>query len=120
MLKQKEPTKPLQERIVEIGKMMGSLGWMKGYPQEERHIAMICRCIANFAQTVGVQRVPENPDDPAPDADGWVYPAAWLFDRIGETCEWFPKPIQMRRIYETKFHPLDGKNSVDMESVIGE
>lgn len=38
----------------------------------------------------------------------------WLVEQILDRCEFFPAPIQMRRIYEERNTPDDGRRSAEM------
>ena len=40
----------------------------------------------------------------------------WLMARVLGSCERFPAPIQMRRIYETRYKCADGKLSGEVET----
>jgi hypothetical protein len=46
-----------------------------------------------------------------------IIPLNWLLEEIMKTCIFLPMPIQMRRIYEEYFSPLDGRYASQLESI---
>jgi hypothetical protein len=38
----------------------------------------------------------------------------WLVDKVADSCERSPTPIQMRRIFCQKYPPADGTSDIDM------
>jgi hypothetical protein len=116
-LEQKQPTKSLDDRTVDILEKITVLSYLPKYPPEEKQLKFICRRLAAFVQTVDVNH--SCPADPRPTDMGWVNPLDWLLDQVADTfSSYFPAPIAMRKIYEQYFTPLDGKTSSELESVI--
>lgn len=80
------------------------LSWMPGFDKvkaNEKGFDLFAKVVARFV-----------------DDRGRPAPLDWLIEEISATCEFFPKPIQMRSIYEQKFPPLDGKTSAELISVL--
>ena len=116
-LQQKQPTKPLADRTLDVLDAMSILEHMPNYPKTERAIRFTAGILAKFIETVEVNHfLPDEPDHPA--ALGWVNPLDWVVAEIGATFYSFPAPIKWREVYETRFTPLDGRRSADMLAVV--
>jgi len=50
---------------------------------------------------------------------GYSTDAEWLIAQLADSCEMFPKPIQMRKIYEQCFTPADGVKSGELLARLG-
>jgi hypothetical protein len=117
MLEQRQPTKPLDERTIDILEKITVLSFLPKYPPNERDLKFMCRMLAMFIQTVEVNHT--DPEDPQPTDLGWVNPLDWVIEQVAATfSSYFPAPIAWRRIYETRFTPLDGKSASDFEAVV--
>ena len=87
---------------------LAQLSWMPGYEKvaaNEKGLRLFEKCVRNFA------------DDREMDHAilGKVIPLDWLLEQIGETVQFFPKPIEMRRMYTKYFSPLDGFEARELE-----
>jgi len=118
-LKQKEPTKSLDERTTDIMAAVQRLRYMPKFPTEPDQLQFLCGIWARFVQTVEVYDWSDDPELQRPDWDlGWVNPLDWLIGKIAETCEFFPPPIKVRRLYGDHFRPLDGKYAEELTAVL--
>lgn len=61
-------------------------------------------------------------DEPSPTSSdsrkaiGRVRPGEWLFEYWASNHEWFPKPVQLRRIYGRYWPPADGVEVAEEEA----
>ena len=115
-LEQKEPTKDLAGRTIDVMEAMLSLNYMAKFPDNEKTLKFISGILAQFIQTVEVNHV----GCPDPKFDlGWVNPLHLLMQEVAATCTRFPPPIVMRKMYEALgFTPLDGKTASELEEVL--
>lgn len=44
----------------------------------------------------------------------------WMVERMLETAERWPKPIEFRRIYGDRWRPADGRYANELEAAIGQ
>lgn len=81
--------------------MLKQLAGLRGFPTTPEGFNAIAKC---FRSLVG-------------DATR----GQWLCDLILDGCEWFPAPIQMRRMFGKHHKPADGLEEwqVDMSDVMG-
>lgn len=105
------PEKPYQVPLEDVKEALGILAWMPGYDKVAANVKGL-DCFARAIRRFVDDREMNHQEF------GLVVPLEWLIDHIGETCEFFPKPIQMRMIYERHFPPLDGRAAVDLVSGI--
>ncbi len=118
-IKQREPTKKLDDRITDVLNAISALEEMPGYPKSEETLNFTARILAKFMETVEVHHY--DPEDPGwKGALGWVNPLLYTRDVVAETCAFFPPPIRWREIYGHWFTTLDGKRATDLLELIGE
>jgi hypothetical protein len=121
-IEQKQPTKTLDERTDEVLAEIKNLGWMPKFPQGDKQVTLVARCIAMFCETVEVNHVfhhdeftePEQLEKDKAMELGWVRPIDWLVEQVASTYFSFPAPIVWRTIYQTRFTPLDGRRASDL------
>src|SRR5579872_3027039 len=102
-LEQKQPTPPLNERVLAVVTALETLTWMKGFPSGEnlpQQIKVIATAIAKFCQTVELNYRDEEDLSGTTLDLGWVNPLNWLVEEVASTFEWFPSPIRWRMVYE--------------------
>ena len=119
--REKQPTKPIDQRIMEVANALTVLSWMPKYPAEPEQFNFFCRALAKFIQTV--DRCHWNAEDPEWNekyAMGWVNPLAWVVEQVGDTREFFPPPLKWREIYCTHWPPLDHKRPNDLYAIVPE
>jgi hypothetical protein len=87
--------------ILAVEEMLALLGWMPKYRPTPKSLRVVATAVAAFVDDRRVQH----------EDLGEVVPLEWLIQEITATREFFPQPIVMRRIYETRFTPLDGRSS---------
>ena len=95
-----------------VGTVAGALAlldWMPGYPSDQRKQQMIAMAVCQFADDR-----PHDHEDLGPN----LKPLDWLIREATARFVYFPKPIQLRRLYEQRWTPLDGQKSVDMGEVL--
>ena len=115
----KQPTKPLEDRMVDVAAALEALAWMPKYPVEPPQFRFFCKALAGFMQTVDRRHWSDS--DPAWNeayALGWVNPMKWTVDQVGTTCAFFPPPIKWREVYCSHFPPLDKKYPTDLYEVV--
>jgi hypothetical protein len=93
-----------------IQKALSGLAWMPGFPSGTRQRAIVAGAVAAFADDR-----PQLSEQPGAAS---IVPLDWLITEIASSCVFFPKPIEMRRIYELQFSPLDGRSSSDLLSAL--
>lgn len=111
-LEQKEPTKSIKERTNDVAESLVDLSWMYGFPAEEKSLKVIANAIAKFCETIEVNHTDSL--DPSPHDLGWVVPIKWLVEEIASRYSRFPAPIVWRKIYCTRFVPLDRREYGDI------
>lgn len=95
----------LSEKEKTVLVALADLDWMQDFPPRADQLEKLARIYARFVETAEVEH-----------ADlGRVSPLRWLVEQIESTLDRFPKPIQARRIYETRFAPLDQRSAGDLE-----
>ena len=117
--REKQPTKPLAQRIEDLEVALMSLSWMPKFPGEKQQFDFFCRVLAGFMQTQDRRHWSDS--DPAWNeayALGWVNPMKWTVDQVGTTCAFFPPPIKWREVYCSHFPPLDKKYPTDLYEVV--
>ena len=99
---------------------------MPGYPSGEGRMDLFSEAVASFVddrlrvfnEQSGRWKILPNPQEGETTPEGAVRPFTWLLREIARTCTFFPKPIEIRKIYEEQFPPRDGRSASDLEGVL--
>lgn len=83
-------------------------------------LAMVCKLDALGLGFPRTQQGLEAYTEAFMEITGTAERAQWLVGRILKGCSRCPTPIEMRRVFETKYAPNDGlsSNSVDMTALM--
>lgn len=103
--RQVETMSSLEERTDAVLSGLAGLVWMPGFPDNEASLKMIAKVVAKFVAV-----------EPDPIVDATVSPLAWLLEEIATEQTFFPKPIEVRKIYQERYRPLDGRSAAEMGS----
>lgn len=91
---------------------LAQLGWMPGYDkvaENPKGLKLFESAVRTFA---------DDRDCTHEILGGKVNPLDWMLNQIATTCTFFPKPIEMRKIYVKYFPPLDGMEPRELEERI--
>lgn len=106
--------KEVAARIPAVSTALLKLKHMRGFPAEREGFEAVVRAIARFCETTEIYHGSVNPEFTGPGDLGQVVPLDWLMDEILDSRAWFPAPVEMRALYETKFAPLDGRSAASL------
>lgn len=87
---------------------------LPGKPTESKPKAAYAKAVARIVRGLKTDEWVAIDRDYAPILKGYSGDLEWLVAQITDRCEFFPKPIQVREIYETSFTPADGRSSASL------
>ena len=104
-----------------IQKLARFKGWI-GFPEDSVAVESRARCFVRLVHNQTVREIMERPREiraqqgfpPEPyRLDPELNDADWILSTIEETLEFFPLPVQMRRLYATKLPPASDVEEID-------
>lgn len=98
-----------------IKKQLALLGHLRGAPGHPAQLDAIARSVARFVHNrAAADWIDQSPGYRVVFENGAENDCAWLFLEVQDVCSFFPSPIDMRRLYETRFPTRDGRSWREM------
>lgn len=94
-------------KIEKVYQGLCKLRGMPGFPTNEDALKLFAAAVSQFVSF----KVKDHEI-----LEGTFVPFDWLIEKVASSCEFFPPPIKMRRIYEQYWHPVDNKTASSLEA----
>ena len=82
-----------------IKEALADLGFLKGFPGDEKSFNGLAKAYARFIETKTIHHP----------KFGTVIPLDWLIIYIADHCEFMPTPVEARKLYTRYWRPRDGR-----------
>lgn len=93
--------------VANVQEALAMLIWMPSYPKGD-DMAPARKLIASAVAAFVDDRECDHAEL------GKIVPLEWLIQEIATVCRFYPKPIEIRELYEQVWPPLDGRSSDDL------